>query len=245
MAIEIYEGIVPKEISDLPPRNGYVTFLAVDTTDRHDCMKIAVATMMGTGEGAFTLDTPHRYLLQCFRIDDTETTVTDFAMAVTRIIEAGYLVIGPEVADAWMAAFDKVDPGGHRTVFGFVLMVKPNYTLAEYSTLYANKNKDWLVEAVRKGAPLVRDLVLRIADGGMCWPGPLFDPHGVGLFTDSTGTPQLAVVVDWSSCIMGRAPAERIMPPMLDSYKRFLDDVDKPSLEKHRDLFYEAVRNLI
>jgi len=241
MAIEIYEGTVPKELSDLPPHDGYVTFLSVDTTDRHACMKAAVDSMMGTYDDAAALHTPHRYLLQCFRIDDSETTVIDFAMAVTRIISAGRLEIGPLVADAWLSVFEKADIGGHRTVYGFVVMVKPALTLAEYSTM---EGMD-LVEAVKTAAPLVRDLVIRISDGGLCWPGPLLDPHGVGLYTDESGTPQLAVVVDWSSCIMGSAPPERIMPPLLENYKKFLDEVDKTSLERHRDLFYEAVKSLV
>jgi hypothetical protein len=246
MAIEIYKGVVPKEITDIPPREGYVTFLSIDTRDRHECMKIAVDALMGTLNGAYTLATPHRYLLQCFRIDDTETTVIDFAAAVTRIIQAGKLGIGPEVADAWMTVFNTVNIGGHRTVFGFIILVKPDSTLAEYSVLFPRgKDSDWLIEAVGKAAPLVRDLVVRISNGGFCWPGPLLDPHGIGLYMDQHGNPQLAVVVDWSSCVMGAAPIERIMPPLLANYKKFLDMTDKSNLENHRDLFYEAIRNLV
>lgn len=243
--IEIYEGAVPEMVSELPPSKGYVTFLGVSSTDRHACMTAAVSA--GMGASVFSGTGPHRLLLQCFRIDDTEATVKDFARVVVRTIRSSELSIGPRVADAWMAAFPRAPSGrGHRTAYGFILMLKPSYTLAEYSSMRLGSDKDWLVKAVGRAAPLVRDLVLRIADGGLCWPGPIMDPHGVGLYADpDSGEPVLAVVVDWSSCVMGRAPPERIMPYMLNSYKKFLDNIGRSSLDSHRDLFYTAARSLI
>ena len=244
-AVEIYEKPFPSDLSALPPVDGYVTFLGVDAAGRQECMDAAVSRLMGRAAGAAALGgMPQRFLLQCFRIDDTETTVPDFAHAMTRIFRAGRAGIGPEVLDSWMAAFVGAPSGGHRTVYGFALFHKPSFTLAEYSMLHADSDGKWLAEAVRKGAPLVRDLVVRIADGGFCWPGPVFDPHGVGIYTGEDGEPSFAVVVDWSSCVMGAAPAERVMAPLLENYKRFLDRVDKGPVERHRDLFYEAIRNL-
>lgn len=245
--IEIYDRPFPKEVGQLPPIEGYVTFLGVDVTDRMECMDAAVHSMMGTADGALKLSKmPHRFLLQCFRIDDTETTVLDFAHAMTRIFSASNIGIGPKVYDAWMAVFDGgVTNDAHRTAYGFALLHKPSYTLAEFSTLHSDTNKDWLVEAVRAGAPLVRDLVTKIAEGGFCWPGPIFDPHGIGIYADDDEEPKIAVVTDWSSCVMGAAPAERIMAPLLENYKKFLEQADKSPIDRHRDLFYEVVRNLV
>ncbi|MDR3540747.1 MAG: hypothetical protein P4L69_07215 [Desulfosporosinus sp.] len=171
------------------------------------------------------------------------TTIANFASAVVRIISAAHIGVGPIVADAWMAVFGRIDVGGQRTIYGFIILVKPQTTLAAYTLLMAEK-EGGLVESVLKSAPLLRELVNTIANEGSCWSGAVLDPYNVGLYTDEESEPVHAVVVDWSSCVLGRVPAQRIMKPFLSAYKDFLDEAAKSNVERLQSLFYESLKHL-
>lgn len=249
---EVYEEPVPKEVSVLPPLGGYVTFVGTNSTDRLVCMREAFTNHVGSYDVGSQLGTSlkdYNLLLQIFRIDDTETTLTDFAYTFRRILRASKTGTGPKMLDGWVVALDNAPLDGHRTSYGFILFEKPKYTLAEYSEdLYGKEGDEGLKKAVMVAAPLVRDLVVRISDHGECWPGPLLDPHGVGLyFNPETNTIEYAVVIDWSACMVGQAPVSRIIPPLLDSYKKFLDNVEKKDkgIERDQDLFFEAMKKLV
>jgi len=242
---------VPREISDLPPANGYVTFVGTNSMDRLICMREAFSVGLGSFDAAHGLNSSlkeYNLLLQIFRIDDTETTLADFAHVFLRILKASRTGTGPKMLDGWVAATDNTPIDGHRTSFGFVLFEKPRQTLAEYSMAsFYSKGEDGLKKAVREGAPLVKELLFRISEHGECWPGPLLDPHGVGLyFKPDDKTLDYAVVVDWSSCVLGNAPVSRMIPPLLDRYKRFLNNVEKGGrgIEQEQDMFFEAMKKL-
>ena len=249
---EIYEEPVPREISDIPPLNGYVTFVGTNSTDRAVCMREAFRdNMLGSRESGSELGTTlanYRLLLQVFRIDDTETTMADFASAFGRILRASQNDIGPYIVDGWVAAVPNAPTDGHRTAYGFVLFDKPDFTLAEYSEkMVKTGGVEKLRESVYKSSPVVRDLANRIFTHGECWPGAVVDHNNIGLYLDSeSGDPSHAVIIDWSSCVKGRAHPSRIITPLLARYKLFLDQLEEEDLgdtSRGKRIFFETLQS--
>lgn len=238
--IEVYNDPVPASVSALPPPRGYVTFVSVDSADRMECMRQAVETEMGWYDVAQALASEPStapLLLQIFRIDDTETTVIDFAIAYRHVSTASRERIGPAMVDAWIAAMPNALDDGHRTTYGFVLFYRPQTTLAEYLSDAANSD---LIEGVQKATPHLRDLFERIAHSGTCWPDSTLDPHGVSLYMDGN-TIQGAVVTDWSSCMTGPTTIQRVMAPLLFNYKKFLDELESETQKTNAEMYLDLV----
>lgn len=237
--IEIYTGIV----STLPPPDveGFITFVGSNEIDRTKNMREAVDQLMGSWDVAADLYASlrnYKFLIEVFLIDEKTTTIPNFYSAVFRAVEAGKLRIGPIVHDAWVGLLAKAPQSEHRALYGFMLMDKPDITLAEYT----RNMKDDLAASVEAAAPHVKELVQRIASEGFCWPGPIaMHPANIGMFADFTGRFTHVVVVNWSTCITNVPPFESIMEPLLKNYKEYLAEMDIPLCKKLAKEFVEIM----
>lgn len=243
--IELYDDSVFP--SDLQRHSGnYVTTVLLSTTDKRECMKIAASYEMQSGDPRYLMS-PHRFMLQCYHIGESQgATVADFVAAATRAEVCGAAKIGPRVLKYWTGVYTATTP---RAVFGFVLMVKPDCTLAEYTTMYYRTDFKWLETSIIKSSNVLKELVERISHARICWPGHMITPFtvGIALREDDPTSPLYAVVMDWSSCLLGAASTTKVMSYLIDSLSEFLRDLDSPSimerLKNFQEIFQRAVES--
>lgn len=218
MALEVYRKETPPEFLEAEEGSSLIT---IDTASREACMDAAVCPPDSV------ISRHGHYILQTIKIDRTK--LASFAAVFNRTSRAGKLKVGPKVLDGWLTSYSEM---AHKVV-GFILMERPATSMG--AVLNGATSPEDLNTRITKVAPAARALLMRIAqNSGIlgCWPGPMLDPNSIGITQDGT-----AVVVDWSTCVFGGVPEERIVSMFVKKVKEFIDEVPIIAAERRQEAF--------